>query len=947
MPWRRKRSDDDFGREIRSHLQLEVDRLVADGMGEDEARRCARRRFGNVASHTERFYESRRWLWVDQMRQDVRYTIRSLRRTPGFAAVAVLTLALGIGANAAVFNVVNAVLLRPLPYEQPDRLVDLFETTPAPDGSSVGPRRLPAVSFGELEAFRSRTQTLSHVSVAVPADMTLTGNRAPVRLGGARVSPAYFPLLGVAPLLGRRFDDLAERPGADAVVMLSYATWQREFGGRDDVIGRPIVLDGRPHLVVGVMGSDFRPHPDPSTLLWVPFVLRTDGPRSRGRAPLMARLTDGLAVASAEAEVDTILRALRAEVGTVGRASTATPALGPSILGGPTNRVPPSPPGPSARSPGPEAGPPPPPPPPPGAVAARPSRIELIGPQERLVSQIRPALLLLAAAAGLVLMIACTNVANLLLARAAAREREVAVRRALGAGRGRLVRQAVTESVALALAGGVAALAVAASVTELLRRLGRSLPRRDLGRGVDLPRLDEIGFDLTLIVYAVMVSLLVGVLVGLAPALRRPSVQHAGVLGAGPTSAVSGFAGFRRQRLHGLLVAAQICLALMLLVGGGLLGRSFVELTRVSPGYDATDVLTFEVLRPRTGSGPLRVFADAVAERLRSLSGVRAVGFSEELPLLQMRQVTALRRSPERSRDAPPPPGPPGAPQPPEWPLLHHVSQQFLPAMGTRVVAGRGFDDGDSAGRPQVMLVNEALARSGVLGPDPVGTLVYAEGDQPWEVIGIVEDVRQFGLRQDPSAAVYIDYRQARERGGVPWGPFFAIRTDGSRLLSTDNLRRVVQELDPQAAVTNVATMDQLLSNAVVGPRLYATLLALFALLGVSVAAVGLYGVVSYAVTRRTPELGIRVALGAGPGVVLALVLGQTARLVLAGLVAGLVGAALASRCLEALLFGIGPLDLLTFVAVALFVSVVALGAAWVPARRAIQVDPLLALRAD
>jgi putative ABC transport system permease protein len=901
-----RRLEREMAEEWQFHLDERADALAAAGLARADAERQARLEFGDTLRWTEQGREARGLRWIQDVRADTHYALRQFRRTPGFTAVAVVTLALGIGATSAIFSVVYGVLLRSLPYNDADRLVWILQRVAAAEGVFGGQFPVP-IDMSELNTFRMETQTLSHVGAYGTTTLTLTGQGDAMRFDGAMMSADLLPMLGIAPLLGRSFDRGEDAPGADAVVILGYGMWQRQFGGDPHVIGRVVSLDGRDRTIVGVMPPRFS-FPDTQTQFWIPYVVP---PRDRGlapRVPMIARVKKDVTLQAAAAEVTTLLRRL-------------APA-------------------------------PPPPPPPPGVTAPAPrpapvQEIDLVSVQESLVAPTRPALLMLAAAVGFVLLIACLNVANLLLARTAARRRELAVRLALGAGRGRLVRQLLTESVLLALVGGIAGIALAYGGVRLLQVLGATLSRRDLGSFFSIPRLGEIAIDPPVLLFTVAVSALTGVLFGLAPALRQSHGHSIEILRDGSASASSGFDLLGRHRMQGLLVITEIAMAMLLLVGGGLLIRSFVKLSSVDPGYDPTNVLTFQVGLP--GSGNSATFAEALVERLRTIPGVRSAGYARQLPMVRARSTLAVRRTPEPPRVPPPPPAAPGVVNPPEWPDARHVSRDFLAVMGIRVIAGRPFGDSDGAGQPQVLLINRTLARSGLLGDHPIGQRVYAMGMAPWEIIGIVDDVRQFGLDQQPGPQVFVDIRQLYGPNAARIGgpTYFAVRTMGDPAAAATAIRGVVSRLDPTATVDNVATMEQLLSNSVVRPRLYAVLLGMFAALAATLAAVGIYGVMAYAVTERTREIGIRVALGARRSDVMTLVLGQGALLTAIGIALGVFGAAAVTGYLRTMLFGLTPLDPPTFIAVSVAFAAVALLATCVPARRATRVDPIVALRCE
>ncbi len=887
--------DDDLAREIRTHLELEAEERIADGSPPEDAHYAALRAFGNVTRVREEARAIWQWPWVAQVGQDARYAVRMLARSPGFSAVAVLTLALGIGATTAIFSVVHAVLLRPLPFSDSDRVVRIFENIATADGAAGGRRRVSPLVASDVAALRSKATSLSHAGVQIPTIRTITSRDEPVRLIGVRLSPDLLMMTGTKPLMGRVFASHEDAPGAGAVVILSHATWHRYFGGEPDIIGRIVGLDGKPHTVVGLMGPGFS-FPGPEDEFWMP--LEMTGPLMRQRLPITARLRDGVSMAAARAEIGTIVPGLRGE----------------------------SPVGPAA--------------------AGDSQAFELVPLLDLVVSPVKPALLVLSVAVGFVLLIACANVTNLLLARTAARQREFAVRHALGAGRGRLFRQALTESMLLAVAGGIGGTALAFGGVALLRALGTSLPRRDLGAGLNIPRVDEIGIDGSVLLFTVVVAGLTGVVLGLMPAIGHSRRQPVDVLRPDAASRISGFNLFGRYRLQGLLIVAEIGMALILFVGGGLLIHSFVRLVQVNPGYDPRDVLTFQLSLPAgRPDQELMALAEDLVGRVRGLPGVRAVGYAESLPMTRVSaRFTQLRTTPDTTAPTRPPRMPPSFS--PDSPDTRLVSRDYLAAMGIPVIAGRSFGNDDRSGHPPVMLINRTLARSRFPGENPLGKRLYALGRTPWEVVGIVEDVLQSSLTEPASPQIFIDVRQvpaSEPLAGV--GLYFGIRSDGAPTAIASNLRVISHQLDRQLIVENVAPMDALVSNSIARPRLYAMLLGIFAGVAVVLAAVGIYGVMSYAVTQRTPEIGVRMALGASHTQVMRLVLGQSLVLTATGLLVGLGGAAAVTRYLDQLLFGLTALDPLTFAGVSLLFATIAALAAFIPARRAVRVDPLIALR--
>ena len=826
--------------------------------------------------------------------QDATYALRMARRSPGFAAVAVLTLALGIGANTAIFSVVNAVLLRPLPYPESERIVRLFENAIPSRGGAAAPQRMAALSVSEVEIFRSHTRTLSGLGVSIPTIRTLTGGGEVARLVGTRLTPSILSTLGAHPALGRPLQPEEAVAGADTVIILSHSTWQRYFGGRDTAIGQSAMFDGKPHTIVGVMPAGFA-FPDPETEFWMPFVAEASDTR---RLPVIARLQPGVTIAAAADEMVSLIPQLPSE-----------PAGGAPPL--------------------------------PSGVP----RFEVARLLDLTVAPVRPALLVLAGAVGFVLVIACLNVANLLLARSADRQREMAVRLAVGARRSRLIRQTLTESLLLAVAGGLAGVGLAFGGVRLLRTLGASLPRRDLGPSPSLPRLAEIEIDGSVLLFTVLVSILTGVVFGLAPAMRLSGSQQMTALRSGTVAGGAGFNLFRGERVQGLLVIVEIAMAMVLLISGGLLIHSFVKLSQVNLGYDPSHVLSFQVSLPSgRPDAQLRQLADRLVERLQTLPQVRAVGYVEALPNTMVSgRFVALRTTPQMPASIRRPmPGAFTA----DTPDTRLVSKDFLSSLGIQAVAGRTFGENDGPGQPRVLVINEMLAHSGLFGATPLGRHVYALGDQPWEVIGVVEDVRQFGPAQRAEPQLFIDFRQIPESqrlSGV--GLYFTVRADGDSTALVPSVRTISREIDSQTIVDNIAPLEQLVSNAVARPRFYAVLLGIFAAVAALLAAIGIYGVMSHAVTRRTREIGIRVALGARRSGVMALILRQSLVLTAVGIALGAGGAVALTRSLEQMLFGLKPLDAATYTAVSVLFTAVAAMAAYVPAHRATRVDPLVALR--
>ena len=868
----RTRLDTDLDRELRSHLEMLEDEYQRRGMTLHDARIAARRAMGSSALAKDLHRDARSVAWLEDLGRDMRHGVRALCRNAGFTAAAVLTLALGIGANTAIFSVIDAVLVRPLPYPDANRLVYLLDEAPAADGGTRG--RRPAMDVQTLAEFRTQTRTLSGVSVQQSTTAAMDTGEEIVRLNGSKVSPAFLTLLGARPVVGRILESRDEAAGNDAVMLLGQAAWERYFASTPDIAGRPVTLDGRRYSIVGVVPADFHFFPDPEAEFWTPLVLPTS---ELLMAPIVARLNDGVTPEAALNEMTTILQQLR----------------------------------PSSEQ----------------------TRFAIVSVQDQMVAPARRALLVLAGAVVFVLLIACVNVANLVLARRSTRQREVAIRGALGAGRRRIAALFLAESLVIAAAGGVAGVALAIGGVRLLRVLGANLPRPEVGSGVSIPRLAEIVVDAPMLIFAAAVSLGAGVLFGVLPVL--------GWRGSEPVDALRGYVArsgapaMRGDRFRRLLVVGEIGLAMMLLVGAALMASSFARLAMVNPGYDGRGVLTFQATLP--DSRDMASFAEQLVARLESLPGVRAAGYSTDRPMVRGRGRFSLSLTPDRK---PPAPGQPTADP-------NYVSRDYLKAMGIQVVSGRGFEDTDRLGSPQVMLVNRSLARSGMVGTNPIGTRVYALFRNPWEIVGMVDDIRAEALDEDPYPQFFVDLRQVPGFPFSEFRPYFAVRTDGDTAALLGSVRGIVRQIEPRASIDNLVTLERLVWSSISRPRLYAVLLAVFATVAVALAAIGIFGLMRYLVEQRTREIGIRMALGARRSAVLSAVLRQSGVLIVSGVSLGLGAAAALTRYLQGMLFGVTPLDPATFAAASAFFMAVALAASYGPARRATRVDPLAALRTE
>ena len=797
------------------------------------------------------------------MLHDIRYALRSLFRHRVFALTAILTLGLGIGANTAIFSAVNGVLLRPLPYPEPDRVLTIWGFHP-----SIGRETASLPDFLDWRKARS----FSGMAAWANAAFTVTGTGEPEVVSGALVTPNYFRVLGAPIPLGRDFRD-DEAHGAARVVVLSDGYWQRAYGGRSDVAGRQITLGGVSYTIIGAgaRGLALPAQVD----LWAPLQIDTTLGRRNDFLQVIGRLAPGATPEGARVELATIARRLEAEY--------------PASNAG--------------------------------------WGVELIGLQERIVGEIRPALLVFLGAVALVLLIACANVANLMLVRVAAREREVTIRAALGASRRRLLRQFLTESVLLALAGGVLGLGLAVWGVDALRALEPGT----------VPRLQEIRLDGRALAFALVLSIGTGLLFGVVPAIRALGFDLRGGLAEGGRA----LAGARAAaRTRNALVLAEVALASVLLVGAALLLRSFVGLQRVDPGIAVDGILTARVTLPRSRyDDPARqvAFADALLDRARALPGVISTALGTDAPVADGVPYWAFalagveQPAPEVVQDA----------------VVYRASPEYFHTFGLPLIRGRLFEASDRADRTLVAVVSEGLAQRYWPGRDPIGSRITfgdpADSTSDWlTVVGVVGDVRQDGAVSPAYPQIYVPFAQLSNRSIV-----VALRTGRSPLALVGPLKQVLAGVDPNLALSQVSTMEQRVAGTLARPRVNALLLAAFAATALVLAALGIYGVIAYSVVQRTRELGIRVALGASADVVLGMVMRQGLSPVLIGLAIGLGVAAVGSRVLRSLLYGVTATDPATYVAVAAFLAVVAVAASYVPARRAARSDPVKALRAE
>jgi putative ABC transport system permease protein len=813
---------------------------------------------------------------MNELLANIRYAVRALVRAPGFAVVTLLTLALGIGANSAIFSVLNGVVLRPLPYAEPEELVRVASRFP-----SLGFEKF-WISPPEFFELRERVTGFASIGGYRTGMASVGGGDAPLRATSAFVTHDLFDVLGVRPLLGRTFLEEETLPNAERVNVLSYTLWQSAFGGDPSIIGRTILVNGFESRVAGVMPPGFDVA-DAGVQIFISAGLDPSNRQNRGSHVLdvVARLAPGVTLAQARAELG-ILVERWAEMN------------------------------PESHVPHPENHP-----------------IFLTALQEDLVGNVRPALMLLLGAVGFVLLIACANVANLLLARAESRHKEIAVRAAMGAGSGRLLRQFLTEGVVLALIGGAAGLA-----------LGWIGVRVLVATNPDgIPRSAEIGIDGSVLLFTLGIAVVTGLLFGLAPALhaRGQRLNRALRDGSGRTTAGAG-----RMHVRRVLVAAEVALAVVLVVCSGLLLRSFAELQRVDPGFEPAGLLSFQLFLPAAtyeDGAAQAAFYDRLLERLRALPGVTHAAAMNGMP--PRRDVDANDTQFEGL--TPTPDGPAH-----NVDYYQGITRDYLETMRIPVVAGRGFEPADEGGAP-VMLINEQLARTFYPDADPIGRRMRpCCGDEiPWyTIVGIVGDVKQGGIAEETGSELYRFHPQLGNVGAnTPRTMNVVVRTAGRPIALAADVRRVVREADPSLPVANLATMDEVMHASMARPRFITLLLGIFAGVALALAAIGTYGVMSYSVAQRRQEIGIRMALGARTGNVLGMVLAQGAGVAAVGLAVGVAGAFVLTRLLSSLLFNVGATDAVAFLSGPLVLAAVALLACWIPAQRAARVDPASVLK--
>jgi predicted permease len=873
----RQRMESDLDEELRFHVEREIEQNVRRGLTPEEARTEALRRFGGVEKFKDEVREADRAVLLETILQDVRYGARSLRKNPGYAAAAILTLALGIGANTAIFSVVHGVLLQSLPYGGGDRLVRLRADAP---GAGMEDGAFSPLDVADIAA---QSRSLSGVVEYHSMWFVLLGRKEPERVQTGVVSDRFFDLLGVRPILGRTFLPGEDKKGAEAVLVLSHSYWMRSFGGDPGIVGRVFRMNDRPHTVVGVL-PPIPGYPDDNDVYMpihaCPFrsAERVESDRGAGMLAVLGRLKPGAALAGARRDLAAIAAHWTHDY----------PKEYPAAIG---------------------------------------LRLEPLPLTDELTRSARPTFLVLLATVGLVLLIACANVANLTLARLIRREREMALRSALGAGRARLTRQLLTESVLLALLGGGLGLVFAYGVHGLLVHFAARFT----------PRAGEIAIDAPVLLFTLGVSILTGIVFGLIPSFSpRKSLTVALQQGSDRTSTTAG-----RLRLRNLLIVGQVAISFVLLIGAGLMLRTLWKLKQIDPGFRPDRVLTSRLdlnFSRYTNADERRDFHDRLLERLTNAPGVVSVALAGNFPLNDGGGPVNGRFRLE------------GAPPVSDLAMpradFQRISPDYFRTIGVPLLRGRTFARTDRPETPRVAIVNRAFARRYFAEKEPIGRRIQIPNgppgeETPWtEIVGVVGDVRQYGLSNPPSEQIYLPIAQY-----PALSTNCLLRTSADPMLMAGTVSAAVHTIGPEQPVDHFRTLEQMRENTLDSPRLTALLLALFAVLAVAITTTGIAGVISFSVGQRIQEFGIRMALGAAPRAVLRMVLRQALVLVVVGLALGLTAALLLTRLMSGLLYDITPTDPATYLAVALLLFGAAAVASFVPARRATAVDPMVALR--
>jgi putative ABC transport system permease protein len=872
--FRRSRIEKEMSDELRFHIETCArDLMSREGVSRDEALRRARIEFGAIEKYREEGREAHGLSVLDHLIQDIRYALRILRKNPGFTIAAVCTLAVGIGANTAIFSVVDAVILRPLTYRDAGRLVSIHEKVPPLEAAPIN-----ALHFLE---WRKSARSFEDMAILYGFKASLTGGTEPERINLMRASPHLFSMLGVQAQLGRTFFDNEDQPGRGSVAVISYGLWRRRFGGDSGIIGRTVKLDGFSYQIIGVLPEEFR-FPRISHLyalemdlaqpdLWIPFVIEPQeiaNPLGQFNDICIARLKPGISPTQAASELNVIQAEFPKRAG---------------------------------------------------------QNMELKGVvislQDQIVGRSRRGLELTFVAVGMILLIACVNVTNLLLARTSARNRELAVRTAIGASRSRLVRQMLTEGAILSGLGAICGLLLAVLGIPLIIRLAPA----------DIPRLDEVHLDMRVLVFALALSILTALLIALLPALRsvNSGMQLHTLSGSRTTT------GRDTTRDRSVLVSLEIALTAMCLIAGGLLLHSFLKLLSVDPGFSTQSVITVSVTLGRgdnsrwSGDAQRIAFANTALDKIRALPGVISVGLNDALPMSGVSGVSAIYLD-----------GPDVALFERPRASVRTVNSDYFRTMGMTLIAGRLYESSD-IGRRSVAVISRSTAERVWPGQDAVGKQFRLRESEPIEVIGVVSDAREVSLEQSPSPHVYLPYWQ-----GSLWAfVSFVVKTTASPTAASSGIRAAIREIDPELPLSDFRTLDEIVSGSVAQRRFQMNLVLLFALAALVLASLGIYGVMSYTVIQRTNEIGIRMALGAARTSVERMVMMNAWRVLGAGLLVGIPLGLAAAQTLRTLLFDITPLDWMTLAGSCATLAAVATLAAYLPARRASRIDPMVALR--
>ncbi len=866
--FRHERVERDLDAEVRSYAALLEEEKLREGLKPNEAKRFARMEMAGPEQVKEVVRSARSGVWLETLWQDIRFGARTLRKNPGFTSIAVITLALGIGANSAIFSVVDAVLLRPLPYRQPDQLVTVFESNTPNDLASSN-----AVAPGNFLDWRSQNGVFEQIGAVSLPGFNITGTDWPERVIGAACSAGMLRMLGLQPVRGREIEPADDRLGAPPVVMISHSLWQRRFGGDPAIVGGTIRLGTIPYGVIGILPAGLQ-FPTKDVDVWVPLeqiiTVANMHWRNSHYLDVFARLKPGVTLAQARDDMNRIAASLKQTY--------------PDTNSG-------------------------------AGVFITPIKDDL-------TSDIRPGLLIMLAAVGCVLLIACANVANLMLVRATGRQKEMSIRLALGAGRSRLVRQVLTESLMLALAGGSAGLLVSAWACPALLTL----------RPTSLPLYNSIGTDSRVLAFTLALSMFTGILFGLVPALR---ISRSDLNATLRTASRGLTADLGAHRLRNLFVVAEVAISLVLLIGAGLMIHSFLLLRGGNLGFRMDHIVTARVSIPDDKykeDAQVVSFYDRLLRNVRELPGVEAAGTVSFLPL--------TGQNFDNSFDIVGRPVRPASDK--EYALVRFTDQQYFGILGIKLLRGRGIEERDRSGSPRALVISDSMARRFWPQGTPVGEhlIVYMGEDQrPWEIVGVVSDVRH-SIDSPPEPTMYIPYAQYPYRFMV-----LTVRTNADPRTIVESIRGVTRTIDPDQPLSQVHTLVEVMARALEQWRFSMTLLGAFAALALVLAAAGIYGVISFTVGQRTSEIGIRMALGAQPGDVLRMILRQGLGVVFAGIAVGLAASVYLTRFMVTQLYGVRPTDAATFIAIPILLTIVALTASYFPARRAMKVDPIVALR--